>query len=65
MEEGTQNLSVESIPIDAPEPEVCLPKTEFPAKRKGIIQRGSRRFEITDTKDPVTGQWIYLHVELV
>ena len=61
MEEETQSLTeaVESIPIDAPEPEICLP--EFPVKRQETVigfQAGHRIVRV-QSKDPVTGQAIY------
>jgi hypothetical protein len=49
---------------DAPEPEICLP--EFPVRWAGVtLKRGGRTFQVTGGKDPVTGQEVFLHVELV
>jgi hypothetical protein len=64
MEEEQPNLSCESTKIDVPEPEICLPV--FPVPWTGVtMKRGGRTFQVTGGRDPVTGQGIYLHVELV
>lgn len=65
MEENSPPSNSESIPIDAPEPEICLP--EFPVKRQETVigfQAGHRIVRV-QSKDPVTGQPIYQRVKLV
>lgn len=67
MEEEPKILQLESIPIDAPEGDFCLPEPEFPVKRQEIVigfQAGKKVVRV-DTKDPITGQAIWQRMILV
>jgi hypothetical protein len=67
MEEEPKILQLESIPIDAPEGDFCLPAPEFPVKRVETVcgfQAGKKVVRV-DTRDPITGQAIWQRMILV
>lgn len=67
MEENSPPLNSESIPIDAPEGDFCLPEPEFPVKRQEVVigfQAGKKVVRV-DTRDPITGQAIWQRMVLV
>jgi hypothetical protein len=76
MEEEPQNLVSESIPIDAPEPEICSLEadlelgrgpTEFPVKRVETVcgfQAGHKIVRV-DSTDPMNKQAIHMLLKLV